>query len=227
MAIECITFDLDDTLWECTPVLLRAEERLRRWLLEHCPRIRVAGDEAALLAHRQAYYERNPELAHDLSALRRGWLAALLAEHGYRAGLAETAFALFLEERNRVELYPGAAETLERLARRYALGAITNGNADCHRIGIADHFDFVITAAAVGAAKPAPRIFQAALAAAGVEPARAVHVGDDPERDVLAAATVGMRAVWVNPRLRPWPGGAQPDAVVRGVCEVEALLEGW
>ena len=39
MSIECITFDLDDTLWDVEPVILRAEELFYQWLSQHCPRI--------------------------------------------------------------------------------------------------------------------------------------------------------------------------------------------
>ena len=96
---------------------------------------------------------------------------------------------------------------LDGMRERYAVGAITNGNADVHHIGIGHYFDFVITAADAGAAKPKAEIFQAALAAAGVEACHAVHVGDDPKRDVHGANAVGMRTVWVNVNATPWPGG--------------------
>ena len=107
----------------------------------------------------------------------------------------------------------GGALNLRTLSSRFTLGAITNGNADPDAIGIGHYFDFVVTPAEAGAAKPSPEIFHAALSAAGTEAASAVHVGDDPERDILGAAAVGMQCtVWVNASLAPWPGGRLPDA---------------
>ena len=35
MTIEVITFDLDNTLWDVEPALIKAEDAQREWLLEH------------------------------------------------------------------------------------------------------------------------------------------------------------------------------------------------
>ena len=45
----------------------------------------------------------------------------------------------------------------------------------------------------VGFRKPDPRIFARSLQALGVEPGRALHIGDNPHADVLGARKVGMR----------------------------------
>jgi FMN phosphatase YigB (HAD superfamily) len=53
----------------------------------------------------------------------------------------------------------------------------------------------------LGASKPRPEIFLHALAALGVEPERALYVGDRLETDVQGAANVGMttvQALWFN-----------------------------
>src|SRR3990167_7133727 len=39
MSIQLITFDLDDTLWDVTPVMQDAEAALRNWLAMHAPRL--------------------------------------------------------------------------------------------------------------------------------------------------------------------------------------------
>ncbi len=223
-SVDCVTLDLDDTLWDCLPVLERAERAFHAFIDEHLPRVSERHDEASLAAHRQQHYRRHPEHAHDLTASRKHWLASVAAEFGYGAELVEPAFAAFLTARNQVELYESAEPCLRMLSSRFTLGAITNGNADLAAIGIDHYFDFVVTPAEAGAAKPSPRMFLAALTAAGAEPTCAVHVGDDPERDILGAAAVGMRTVWINASLAPWPGGRLPDAVVRHIGELEQVL---
>ena len=40
--IECITFDLDDTIWLCEPVILNAEFVFYSWLESRYPRITTA-----------------------------------------------------------------------------------------------------------------------------------------------------------------------------------------
>ena len=48
-----ITFDLDDTLWDVAPVLVRAEERVEQWMRMHCPRVPERFDRAALMELRR------------------------------------------------------------------------------------------------------------------------------------------------------------------------------
>lgn len=227
MPLRCVTFDLDDTLWECGPLLTAAEEAFYGWIQCHYPRISERYTLVELVTHRREYFKRYPEMAHDLTHLRRCWLHHMAESFGYGTRLVEHGFRVFWEHRNAVTLFDEAHAVLERMRERYAVGAVTNGNADVHHIGIGHYFDFVITSAQAGAAKPKPEIFHAALTAAGVEASHAVHVGDDPERDVHGANAVGMRTVWVNANARPWPGGPPPDAEIRSLDELESVLERW
>ncbi len=222
--IACVTFDLDDTLWAVGPVIRRAEELFYAWLAASCPRITAVHDPESLVTHRRAYFAGFPDRTHDLTWLRKRWLAHIFEQFGYHDVDVEAAFRVFWEHRNAVTLFDDAPEAIERLRGRYALGVITNGNACVDFIGIGHWFDFVVSSERAGHSKPAPKIFQAALTHAGVEPRRVVHVGDDPKNDVLGAAAVGMRTVWYNPALSPWPGGQVPDAVIRSLSELADAL---
>ena len=227
MAISCITFDLDDTLWESGSVLANAEAKLYDWLVRTCPEIANAHSHDALVAHRRAHYASIPEIRHDLTRARLLWLESLLREWGYAAELAQVGFRVFREHRNAVTLFDGVTHVLGKLGERYAIGAITNGNADVHRIGIGHHFDFVVTPAEAGAAKPDSTIFEFALSAAGAPPADMVHVGDDPVRDVAGAAAIGLRTVWMNPAGSPWLGEGRPDAEIRRLDSLIPVVDAW
>lgn len=223
--IRCLTFDLDDTLWDCAPVIERAEQALFDWLAAEYPRIARAHDLNALRTHRMGIARSHPHLRHDVSLLRILALRDLARRHGYAEDLAEPGLALFRSHRNRVTLYEGVRELLMRLRSRYRLGCISNGNADLEAIGIADLFDFSVFAAEVGACKPQAEVYAAAVGRAGVSAAEMLHVGDDAEADVLGASRAGLYSAWLNAALKPWPGGRLPDAMVRSVHEVEALLQ--
>jgi len=227
MTIFCITFDLDDTLWESEPVLANAEAKLYEWIETTCPDIACAHSRDALLAHRRTHYASIPEIRHDLTRSRILWLESLLREWGYGAELAEIGFRVFRKHRNAVTLFDDVPRVLGQLGERYAIGAITNGNADVHRIGIGHHFDFVVTPAEAGAAKPDPAIFDFALGAAGVPAGSVVHVGDDPVRDVSGAAALGLRTVWMNPDGKTWPGGRRPDAEIRSLDSLLHVVDAW
>lgn len=226
-AITCITFDLDDTLWESGSVLANAEARLYEWIARACPDIARACSYDALAAHRQAHHASIPEIRHDLTRARILWLESLLQEWGYEPGLAEAGFRVFREHRNAVTLFNGVSAALGRLGERYAIGVITNGNADVHHIGIGHHFDFVVTPTEAGAAKPDPAIFEFALNAAGASAETMVHVGDDPMRDIAGAAALGIRTVWMNPEGRLWPQETRPDAEIRSLAALVPVIEAW
>jgi putative hydrolase of the HAD superfamily len=138
-SVRAIAFDLDNTLWDVEPVLARAEARLLAWLAQHCPRIPQRISPADMRAAREELARREPHHAHDVSYLRQTALAAHAREHGYGAHLAAEAFEVFLSARNEVQLFADVAPGLARLARRYALASLSNGNADLKRIGLAPH----------------------------------------------------------------------------------------
>lgn len=63
------------------------------------------------------------------------------------------------------------------------------------RYGLLERFCVMSFSDEVGLRKPRPEIFRLTLARAGVDPARAVHVGDTPEADIAGARAAGMRAI--------------------------------
>jgi putative hydrolase of the HAD superfamily len=121
--------------------------------------------------------------------------AAVLAES---AGVPVEGAADALMGSLRFEAYEDAAPALMDLReRRLRLVVVSNWDwslADVlGGLGLLPLLDGVVTSAEVGAAKPAPAIFEAALAAAGCSAADAVHVGDSPEHDVEGARAAGIR----------------------------------
>jgi HAD superfamily hydrolase (TIGR01549 family) len=110
---------------------------------------------------------------------------------------------------------------LRRLRMRYRIFALSNGNADLGRCGIAHFFEGHISAQSAGVAKPDSRIFARLAAAAGVDAADILHVGDDPVADVSGAINAGMRAAWVRRESREWPADLASPAVT--ICTLDDL----
>jgi len=207
-----LSFDLDDTLWPVAPVIAAAEKELLAWLHARYPRTLSGHGAESFGALRAAVAERFPERAHDMSFLRHHALKELFAAAGHPESLADEAFEVFFSARNRVELYDDVRPSLERLRPRYRLFAVSNGNADLQRCGIDDLFAGHVTARAVGAAKPDPRVFARLAELAGVDRHRVLHIGDDPLADVAGATRAGMHAVWLNREARDWPQDLPPPA---------------
>lgn len=223
--IRAITLDLDDTLWAVAPSIARAERAVDAYLARHCPATRARFPMPAMQALRAQIADRHPQLAHDFTAQRLLCLREALTASGDDPAHAEPAFEAFFGERNRVELYDDVHHGLPALSERFPLAALTNGNADLARIGLAGHFRFSLGAREHGAAKPEPSIFLAACARFDLPPASVLHVGDDPELDVAGAHRAGLRACWINRRGERWPDAlAGPDYIVRDLPELIAHL---
>lgn len=211
-AFRLLTIDLDDTLWPCAPTIRRAEAGLYAWLRRTAPRMTDAWDLETMRRHRRQLMTSRPEIAHDLTKVRRQSLRGLLSAYGYDAALADDAMALFLEDRNRVEPYADVIPALQALGIGRRLVSVTNGNADVARTPVRGLFHLSLTAADVGAQRPDPALFHRALQWGGVPPRLALHLGDDPYLDVEAARGIGMTAVWINRERRPWPDDLDPPA---------------
>jgi FMN hydrolase / 5-amino-6-(5-phospho-D-ribitylamino)uracil phosphatase len=227
--IRAISIDLDDTLWPIWPTIERAEAVLLQWLTEHAPATATLfSSTESLRAIRNQMVALRPDLVHDLSALRRESIRLALTQAGDEPDLAEPAFDLFFAERQRVELFADAHDTLAFLAARYPVVALSNGNADVHRIGIGHYFKASISATAFGIAKPDARIFHAAASAAQVQPHEVLHVGDDAALDVQGALAAGMQAIWLNTPNHPWAHdqhGEPPHATVASLTAIRELLK--
>jgi putative hydrolase of the HAD superfamily len=221
-----ICLDLDDTLWELGPVITRAEQGLHAWLRQHYPRVAERYSIADIAALRAELGRACPR-AHDLGALRRETYRRMAGEAGYGAEMVEQAFVHFQALRNQVTLYDDVLPALRRLAARGPLVAMTNGNADLEVIGIRQYFQAVFSASTVGVAKPDPDFFARSCQALGVAPQALLHVGNDPEHDVLAPQALGITAVWVNRKGAAWPAAAPPPRhQVRDLAELAGLLDG-
>ena len=225
--IRAISIDLDDTLWPIWPTITRAESVLLDWLTHHAPATAALfSDTEALRAIRNQMVTLRPDLKGDLSALRRESIRLALTQAGDEPALAEPAFDLFFAERQRVELFADAHDTLAFLSARYPVVAVSNGNADIHRIGIGRYFRHSISASDFGIAKPDVRIFHAAATAVDVLPHEVLHVGDDATLDAQGALKAGMQAVWINSANHPWPHDDTPaHATVDSLTALCRLLD--
>lgn len=213
--IRAISLDLDDTLWPVWPTIDRAELALSDWLAPRAPAAaRLFTDRQARLRLREEVLRLRPGIGHDLSTLRRESIRLGLRESGEDCSLAEAAYEVFFEARQRVTLYEDVRPALEFLAARFPIVALSNGNADVTRVGIGEYFSASVSAQAFGVAKPDPRIFQAAAAAVGVSAEAVLHIGDDGPLDVLGALAVGMQTVWVNRAAHDWTHERSPHLTV-------------
>lgn len=180
--------------------------RLRALLGERL-RVDITEEQAAhAFAVEVSYYRAHMHLGADLHAvaglrascaevLRR----ALPSEPQLTGATSETMTALLLDSLS-FRAFPEAAAALARL-RAGGLRLVVASNWDASLgavldgVGLLDAVDGVAASAAVGVAKPDPRLLESALVLAGVAPSAALHVGDNFRQDVGAALGAGVRPV--------------------------------
>lgn len=228
--IKLISFDLDNTLWDVEPVLHAAEATTQAWLEEFCPKLFKRFSAEQLRQARMEYWQNHPEFRHLITRVRRDSLRIKMIEAGYclldAIELADMAMEIFLDARHKIHFYDDALSTLNQLSPNYKLAAISNGNASPKRLGL-HQFSFHLSAEEVGAAKPSPEPFELAMAMAAINPHEMVHIGDCPKDDIAAAASLGIKTIWLNRHNQIWPRAeVQPDRTVTTLSQLaNAIFE--
>ncbi|MEO1133196.1 MAG: HAD-IA family hydrolase [Cyanobacteria bacterium J06639_1] len=100
------------------------------------------------------------------------------------------------------ELYDETLPVLQSLREEgVTLGMISNFDSRLHAVldalELREYFQSVTLSTAIGAAKPAARVFQVATQTHDIPPDRALHVGDSHEQDYLGAKRAGLQALWL------------------------------
>ncbi|MET0497258.1 MAG: HAD family hydrolase [Steroidobacteraceae bacterium] len=225
MPIRAVCFDLDNTLWDVWPVIMRAERAMYDFLTERYPRVVANVTIEELRAARERVALEHPQMQHDFSFLRKQALRNHARVAGYHDELVEEAFDVFIRARNQIDLYADVLPGLELLRGCYRLSTASNGNADLAKVGIAHWFERSISAREVGALKPDPVIFRKIVEGTDLSMDEVLYVGDDPALDVVGARAAGMRTAWINRNADAWPEAFAPaDFVVTTLTELAAIL---
>jgi putative hydrolase of the HAD superfamily len=146
-----------------------------------------------------------------------GWRAALL--HVYRTHAPE------LDAFPDVDAFIACARLNER-----RLGLVTDGKSCVQwrkvaALGLDRRLDAVVCSDDIDAPKPALEPFLAAAARLGVEPQACIYIADDPSKDFIAPARLGMGTIEVR-RSLPFPlARPAPDIKAEAACRVASLTE--
>lgn len=145
------------------------------------------------------------KLGWDLAADRAGFLAASLPDW---------------------KAFPDTNPALERLARRFRLGILSNIDDDllaATRGHFTVDFDLIVTAQQVKSYKPGLAHFTEAMVRAGEN--LLLHAAQSYFHDVVPTNTLGIPVVWVNRNGDAVePGGPVPTHEVRNLTELANLL---
>ena len=229
--MRVVLFDLDDTLFD----------------QRHCSR-------AGLVAVQQAYPDRVPGSIDDMEATYRELLeqwhvkvldGSISTEQSrierFRALMSgdetvATEAEAFATARCYRDAYdaayrpvPGAIEVLQRVRAECPVGIVTNHIVSeqvkkVARIGVEPFIDELVVSEEIGVAKPDARVFEAALSRLGGTADEAVMIGDSWSSDILGAAGLGIRAIWLNRYGSPCPDSSLATEI-RSLEPVEKIVD--
>ena len=128
----------------------------------------------------------------------------------------------------RFRAFPDALPLLRDLKERgVRVVAASNWDASLpeglERTGLAPYLDGWVSSAVVGAAKPDPAVFRAALEIAGCRPEKAFHVGDSPGGDIEGARAAGIRVALLD-RHGVLPGPPPGVPKISSLDELPSLI---
>ncbi|MFO6424477.1 HAD-IA family hydrolase [Motilimonas sp. KMU-193] len=196
---KAISFDLDDTLYDNRPIIINAEQQSLAYLRQQDPKLAELTEEQWHDYKLQAL-ALEPKLQDDVTAWRLAALDLIFTElaHPSPEQQAQQVFDYFLAVRSDFTVPESSLQVLAQLAEHYPVVAITNGNVDLDKIGLASAFSLVLKAGDGLKAKPHLDMFDVAATHLGVDVTELLHVGDHLTTDVFGAKQHGAGAVWFN-----------------------------
>lgn len=198
----CLLLDADNTLLDFDAAERQAlTDTLRHYELPH--------DEAALDTYHKVNRQLWDRLAkgelskNKLFSLRFGqYLKAMeLPDNGKGREMND-----YYEDQlaNHADLIPGSLNALHELAEVATLAIVSNGaykvqKSRIEASGLEQFMDGIYISEKIGATKPNPKIYEAALRDLGItNRSRVLVVGDDLLADIRGGKNAGLDTCWVN-----------------------------
>ena len=131
----------------------------------------------------------------------------------------------------RVAWVVGAEDALKALAGYTCCIATNAGESDSEavkkglaRVGADTYFTFIFSSWELGFDKPDPRFFRFIIGKLRTDPANCIMIGDNYEKDIIAAKTAGMKTILFD------PSGSREhfqhaDSVIHGMDQLSVVIE--
>lgn len=198
--IKALTFDLDDTLYDNSMIVEKAEDEMVKMLQSYEQLHTLTISE--YLAEKHAVLLSHPEIYHDVNVWRFQTIKSLLNKTDIPvqkfADIIDESMTCFNFWRHKMQVPESTHTLLTKLATKYPLAVITNGNVDVNQIGLGDYFQFSLRGGEHGRSKPFPEIFDLASDKLAIPSQHILHVGDNLLTDVNGAINNGFLACFIN-----------------------------
>jgi FMN phosphatase YigB (HAD superfamily) len=235
MPVRAVTFDFWNTI-AVEPVPGSMRDARHAAVLAACESNGLAMDAETLAGHvTEVVRGREQAWTEGVHVSPTEGAQRLVAALGLEPAAGEAVAEAFLGAGRGVKLglAPGIGPTLERLrADGLVLGIVCDAGFTGGAIlrdflaadGLLDHFSGWGFSDEVGTYKPAPEIFESALAMLDTDPNAAVHVGDLRRTDIAGARAIGMHTVRYRGLADDPDPGPEADFVTDSHRELPSLV---
>ena len=226
--IKVLSFDLDNTIYDCQTVLTRAENWFTNYL---CERYGLGGKYQSYdywANVKSKVLHEDMSLEDDVTLLRAQSLVVAFKEIGIplKGGLEEAIdlVKLFIKKRSDGVVSDDVRTLMSDLKAKYPLISVSNGNLDAKQLEVSSYFENDLRPVRFKFhRKPHQDLFFECANFKQVQPCEILHIGDDPYTDVFGAGCSGCKCVG----LRKGSTGISPDEHFLSVLpdiEIENIL---
>lgn len=218
--VKALILDLDDTLYDERDYVLSGFRAVAGEIVRRFPAVEAEGLYGLMVA--------------ELDAHGRGKVFDRALEHAGVAAdpqLVQALVETYRDHRPKIVLWPGVADVLADLTRRYRTAVVTDGLAQMQRrkveaLGVETLVSEVLYCWEHEAPKPDPACYIEALRRLDASPEDAVVIGDNPGHDMAAARAIGARSIRVLTGRFAARGdaGFAPDATAESFLDVAKIL---
>ena len=195
-AVRVLSFDLDNTLYDNSPVIKAAEEASQAYLREAFLAQGQVYQRQQWQTLRQQLLNEDPHKYEDLTLLRRACLQRLCESLERADDIIETAFDLFVRARNQIVIPAPIGKLIAFLATRFVLVSLTNGNVNAKSLSVNRFFKAHYSPAMGLRAKPDGQMLKQLLVDFELQPEQLIHIGDLDDSD--GAAAKDAKVTWLR-----------------------------
>jgi len=233
--IKAISFDLDDTLYNNRPIMLSIEKQMKAYFSTTLPEFKLIFSRGFWFSFRQQAIEKQPNLVHDVVAVRFETYFLALKSLGLAEDIAkqhaQMALDHFISLRSNFVVPNSSHQLLASLSKVVPLIAISNGNVDTKALKIDQYFKYIYHAGFQGDSnsrllkqKPESDMFTLACENLRISPQQLLHVGDCGYADIEGALRAQCQTAWLPKYKVGKPIKVLPHIEISNISQLEMLL---
>ncbi|MGX5200350.1 HAD-IA family hydrolase [Aliikangiella sp. IMCC44632] len=197
--IKLLSFDLDNALYDNTPVLQGAEKACRDYLQQQFAQENILFEYAKFEKIKLNMAKQANAAFDDLTALRLAALTEFCQVLSDPKKYANNALRQFLKKRQPQKFEQCILNMLAELAKQYQLVSVSNGNCQIEKTQLQQYFAKHYSPSSGFRAKPHPQMLSQVAKDFNLSPAQICHIGDSLLADRQCAQNAGTRFYYFSP----------------------------